>query len=427
VMKFVCTLVALVSVAVAAGSASAAVSDAVKCQAAKMKLAGQFASCAMKAEATALMKSTPLDLSKCRQQYDTKCAKLETKYGSACPSSGDCTANRDAAQCASDTLPTGGGGPSDDPVTTPVMNDAHVYSTGTDNRRTVDVNVTFPNHASYTGIVMHFALSCPNGDCDWFARRGSVAIVQNPGGSEVPIEISRFVTPFRVGASWDVDVTDLAPILTGSRTVRVTIDTWVGPGSPNGEGWLVDVSFDHTPGTPIRKPIAVVPVFTRQDAVYGDPAQPIASQVAPVGVAVPVGATSLALRSFVTGHGQGNAGNCAEFCAKDATLTAEGSPNVREIWRSDCTTTGAPGQQGMWQFARAGWCTGAVVNAWTFDVPVPGDGTLDVGYDVEGYENTCRPDAPVCAGCVLGTGCAYDGGNHTEPLYDVSTVMIAYE
>lgn len=419
-------LVAVATFAVVPGYASAAVSDAVKCQAAKMKLAGQYAFCTLKAEAAALTKQLPLDLTKCQTQYDAKCAKLETKYGSACPTPGDCGTNRAAAQCASDALPTGGG-TSGDPVTTPVMDDTPVFFTGTNNQRTVDVNVAFPNHASYTGIVMHFTLSCPAGGCDWFARRGSVAIVQNPGASEVPIELSRFVTPFRVGASWDVDVTDLAPILTGSRTVRVMIDTWVGPGSPNGEGWLVDVSFDHTPGTPVRKPIAVVPVFARQDAVYGDPAQPIPSQVAPVGVAVPLGATSLALRSFVTGHGQGNAGNCAEFCAKDATLTAEGSPTVREIWRSDCTTTAAPGQQGAWQFARGGWCPGAAVNAWAFDVPVPGDGTLNVGYDVEPYENTCRPDAPVCTGCTLGTGCAYDGGNHTEPLYDVSTVMIAYE
>ncbi|MEO7327183.1 MAG: hypothetical protein ABI193_01305 [Minicystis sp.] len=42
------------------------------------------------------------------------------------------------------------------------------------------------------------------------------------------------------------------------------------------------------------------------------------------------------------------------------------------------------------------------------------------------YENTCRPDAAVCKGCTLGTGCPYDDGNHTEPNYQISTLLIAY-
>ena len=30
------------------------------------------------------------------------------------------------------------------------------------------------------------------------------------------------------------------------------------------------------------------------------------------------------------------------------------------------------------------------------------------------------------AGCTLGTGCPYDGGSHTEPVYYVSSLLIAY-
>ena len=44
-----------------------------------------------------------------------------------------------------------------------------------------------------------------------------------------------------MGASWDLDVTDLRPLLTGDVTMRAFIDTWVGPGSQYGAGWLLTV------------------------------------------------------------------------------------------------------------------------------------------------------------------------------------------
>lgn len=397
--------------------ADAAPTAAVKCEAARLKLAAKYASCTLKAEAKALLKQIPLDLSSCEQKYDEKCAAVEAKYGAACPPTG-CALIRDAAQCASDALPS---------QTIVAMDGEHLYFADVD-RRSVDVTVPFPAlDTELSRVTMQFALRCPAGGCDSFARRGSVLVVENPGAGEVPIEISRFTTPFGIGASWEVDVTDLRPLLHGTRTLRVFIDTFVGPGSPYGDGWLVDVSFTPTPGTPARRAIAAVPVYARQQVVYGDPAFPIASQIAATGVSVPAGATALELRTFVTGHGQGNADNCAEFCAREHTFTVDGTPHAQTIWRSDCTTTAAPGQSGAYQYARAGWCPGAVTHDWTFAVPLPGDATVDVAYDVEAYENTCRPDAAVCTGCTLGTGCDYDGGNHTAPFYDLSALLIAFE
>jgi hypothetical protein len=51
---------------------------------------------------------------------------------------------------------------------------------------------------------------------------------------------------------------------------------------------------------------------------------------------------------------------------------------------------------------------------------------FQVGYDVEAYVNTCRPEAEVCQGCSLGTGCEYDGGNHTNSRYWFSSLLIYY-
>ncbi|HLT37627.1 MAG TPA: peptide-N-glycosidase F-related protein, partial [Enhygromyxa sp.] len=142
----------------------------------------------------------------------------------------------------------------------------------------------------------------------------------------------------------------------------------------------------------------------------------------------PAEADAVSLRSIITGHGQGNLHNCAEFCPRNHGFLVVEQPFVREIWRDDCDQTPIEGQQGTWQYPRAGWCPGAEVIPWLEDVSAaaPAGQSVTVSYDVETYENSCRPDAPVCTGCALGTGCEYDGGNHTPPIYDLSAMLIAY-
>ena len=313
------------------------------------------------------------------------------------------------------------------------MQGVEVYFTGSENRRQVEQPVTFPPaNETFSSINLHFALSCPAGSCDPWDRVGSYGLVL-ANGSESPtyLELSRFITPYGVGAEWDVDVTDLRPLLTGEQTSRVFIDTWVGPGSGFGNGWSVTATFEFVGGTPAREVLAAIPVWQganeNRRLVYGDPARSIPSQLPDATVALPEGTTSAALRTFITGHGQGNADNCAEFCPRDHTFTVNAVPFTENIWRDDCRTTAAPNQQGSWQYARAGWCPGAKTYDWTIDLGAISEPTLTVGYDVQAFENTCRPEANPCAGCTLGTGCAYNDSSHTEPNYQVSAVVIAYK
>jgi hypothetical protein len=307
-----------------------------------------------------------------------------------------------------------------------------VYFTGSDNQRTVKAPASFPAKGEYQKIILHLALDCPAGGCDPWDRFGTLGVVTKPGedgGPDTVIEIARFITPYHVGAAWDLDVTDLRTLLTGDVTLEAFIDTWVGPGSQYGGGWALSATFEMIGGLPEWRPVAAVPVWTMRQAVYGDPARPIAGVVTPETLTLPEGASSFVLRSFVTGHGQGNAGNCAEFCPKKHTLTVGTTPHQAAIWRTDCATTAAPNQQGTYKYSRAGWCPGADVKPWLLDVTadIGGAKTASVAYDVEAYTNTCRPDAATCAGCTLGAACAYDGGTHTEPSYYVSTLLIAYE
>ncbi|MFT3766680.1 MAG: peptide-N-glycosidase F-related protein [Minicystis sp.] len=325
--------------------------------------------------------------------------------------------------------------PSDDPVPgadamVAAFDKTPIYFTGDDNKRTVDLPASFPKEGAYSKIILHLSLECPSGGCDPWDRFGSLGVVTQKGTGDVPdtvIEVARFITPYHVGASWDLDVTDLRPLLTGDLTMRAFIDTWVGPGSQYGDGWLLSASFEMTGGIPEKLPVEVVPIWIQRNVVYGDPAKPIADAAPAQMVALPK-ASSYALRAFITGHGQGNAGNCAEFCQRTHTITAGSTPHAQKIWRTDCATTAAPGQQGTYKYSRAGWCPGADVHPWTIDVTadVAGSTMATFAYDVETYENTCRPDAMPCAGCTLGTSCPYDGGAHTEPNYAISTLLIAY-
>ncbi|MEM9458958.1 MAG: peptide-N-glycosidase F-related protein [Myxococcota bacterium] len=323
--------------------------------------------------------------------------------------------------------------PGDD-TTVVAFEQAHVFFSGWEdgqNLRSIDVDLEFPDPArAYTSATLRLDLSCPDGACDWWDRKGSLGIVENAGtDDERVVEIARFVTPYRVGGQWSLDVSPLRPLLAGPRTVRVTIDTWVGPGHANGNGWLVDAAFDFVGGVPSERPVEVIPLWPLGELTIGDPDLPLDDQVVPAEVTIPPSASRVALWSVITGHGQGNSNNCAEFCPLAHGYEVGGMPWQRTVWREDCAENPVDNQQGTWTLSRAGWCPGDVVTPWVEDVSAAALGTesLTVRYDIQGYENTCRPEAPVCMGCVLGTGCEYDGGNHTPPVIQMSAALVVYE
>lgn len=306
---------------------------------------------------------------------------------------------------------------------------AHVYF-GDENVRQIDVDLSFPPaELAYESVVLTITLGCPNDNCDWWDRKGFIGVVRDAGTEQESIlEVARFMTPYRVGAQHVIDVSELRPLLADDLTLRVFIDTWVGPGHQNGDGWLVDARFDFVGGAPTRVPIAVLPIWDLRTVEYGNPDLPISASVPEAAIEIPSEADAISLRSIITGHGQGNLDNCAEFCPRNHGFLIAEDAFLRQIWRDDCAETPVEGQQGTWQYPRAGWCPGAEVIPWledASDAVAPGE-TVAISYDVQAYENTCRPDAPECTGCALGTGCEYDGGNHTPPIYDLSAMLIAY-
>ncbi len=308
-----------------------------------------------------------------------------------------------------------------------------VYFTEADNQRDVTSVATFPSSGSFQRITLHIALDCPAGGCDPWDRYGTIGVVTAPATDTIPasvIELARFMTPYGVGARWTTDVTDLRPLLKDSVTLRASIDTWVGPGNSAGAGWQLTTWFTMVPGRPARTPLAVLPVWDPREVLYGDPAKPIGMSAPPVIVALPAQAKHFALRSLVTGHGQGNSDDCSEFCPRTHTLRVNGFPHRLYGWRPDCATSHTPHQRGNYWYSRALWCPGDVVQPWLVDVSSDvAAHSARIAYSVSPYVNKCRPGAVpmVPTECVLGTSAEYDGGRHTPPVFRLSTVLIAYE
>lgn len=310
--------------------------------------------------------------------------------------------------------------------------------------RTVDATASFPSTGTYSKVLMHVTLNCPSNGCDPWDRAGSIDLVQDLGaGKESLIELGRFMTPYGITAgtnsppAWDIDVTELRPLLVGSVKIRVFIDTWVpqGNAAQYGGGWVVGTTFNMTGGKPAKTPIAVLPIWTWKTSgkeptqvIYGDPNYPIAQSVPPQTLTLPAGATSFGIRSNITGHGQANLDNCAEFCQRNHTWSVNGAANTALMWRTDC---GNFPSQGTYMDPRAGWCPGADVTPWDIDVTqqVGTSGTVTIGYDVDSYLNTCNglPDGGgLCSGCQVNESCQYNGGDHTQPFYYVNSVLVAF-
>jgi hypothetical protein len=73
---------------VSAGPVAAA-TDAEKCEAAKLKIAGKYSFCRLKAEAKAVKTGDPVDYSKCDSKFGLKWGVAETNGGGMCPTNGD--------------------------------------------------------------------------------------------------------------------------------------------------------------------------------------------------------------------------------------------------------------------------------------------------------------------------------------------------
>lgn len=273
---------------------------------------------------------------------------------------------------------------------------------GATNTRDVQAEVDLPE-GSWAQVGLKLHLECPaSGLCDAWDRTGSVQLITDPETGE-RVELLRHITPYRIEMCNYVDVTRFAHLLQGHRTITSYIDTWVGPGHSDGEGWRTSVELFYTPGRDAGP--EVIGVYGRKDIIVGSATPSVDDQVDPFHFEVPDDATRVEAHLTTTGHSFGNTANCAEFCPMRTDIAINGTVFSSDQWRKNCDKNPVSPQYGTWQYPRNGWCPGAVAVGETLDITGAvlkgGDNVLDLDILLstgQPYVNTSPVDlAPTMA------------------------------
>lgn len=257
---------------------------------------------------------------------------------------------------------------------------------GDEDLRTIQTTVELPAETGWSQVGLRFLLECPEDDfCDVWDRVGYVRLVLNPEDDPSAwehAELARHVTPYGMGMCEYIDVTPIAALLTGERTLTSFIDTWVGPGNSSGHGWRVTVQFVFYPGERAAAD-EVVSIWGSRTVTVGevDAGASVDDQIDPSLVPIPPGASRVLAHLITTGHSFGNTGNCAEFCEMRQDIYVNDTLYSVNPWRDDCAQNPVSPQGGTWQYDRNGWCPGSIAVGQLVDVTdaiVPGvDNEID--------------------------------------------------
>ena len=264
-------------------------------------------------------------------------------------------------------------------------------------------NISLPeNNSGYEQILMNISVNCPGTGCDPWDQPAKISLLKDG----VTYEIARYITPYGISCGpWTVDVTSFKSILQGDCEFISYIQVW------GGSGWLLNIDLVYVPGEldyPFQK---ITPVYDTDYLVYGDPA--ISHDLTTMSLPVEAQTFESDFRLTVTGHGQGNTQNAAEFSAKTHQVMVNGNEfQDHFLWKDDCDQNDCDNQNGTWLFSRAGWCPGQAVDPLIVDITseiIPG-GMVELDYELEDYTN------------FLNTG--YNGGSHTEPHYKLHAYLV---
>ncbi len=262
-------------------------------------------------------------------------------------------------------------------------------------------NVLLPADLSaYEKLLVHINLTCPSGGCDPWDQPAKLSAITDKG----TYEIVRYITPYRIACGpWTVDVTDFKEILSGSVTFRSFVQVW------GQSGWLVTIDLEFVKGDSTYPYNKLSPLWMTDYLVYGDP--DVSYDLDEVTVNVDNNTEASHIRTTISGHGQGNTGNAAEFSPTTHQFQMNGtSIDNHYLWKDDCAANTCDNQQGSWLFARAGWCPGQEVIPYIVATNAAAGETITLDYELEQYTN------------LLNTG--YNGETHTEPHYRIWSYFV---
>lgn len=235
------------------------------------------------------------------------------------------------------------------------------------------------NLALYSRIVATLELAPTPQGIDPWDRLGRIWVLDGNGEKW---EILRYITPYRKGWVWKVDVTDFAPLLSGKAKFVQDCPTYA-------EGWLVSVDLDYYVGPTERRPYRLARLWSGQPDI-GDPKDPVSEFYVDRTVRLDPETSGAKVRIMVTGHGMyPNSQNAAEFMPIGRTLRVNGATYRNRLWKTDNYLNPCRPQSGTWKYDRAGWAPGDVVQPWVVDVSelALGKDRLEVSYELDPYVN----------------------------------------
>jgi len=204
------------------------------------------------------------------------------------------------------------------------------------------------------------------------------------------------VTPFGGESTWDQDVTDYLPALTGAHSFNVDIGVWAdGAGMATGTmaSHDIDVTLILTPGAPPHDVLSVQPLF------HGG-ITPSNKSITAMFEA-PKGSLHGRIDFFTSGHGGNGNPPCDEFCQKENVLSVDSTALYDDNPWVDCSDNcdQAPGKASCLGMTfdytckqnptacpasavapRSNWCPSKIIAPFALDLPtsaLTGQHTVD--------------------------------------------------
>lgn len=282
------------------------------------------------------------------------------------------------------------------------------------NNGKIEIEAELPSfQGAYDKITAYLTIGCPPGGCDEWDR---ISFIEVKGHNGQWYEIIRYITPYGVACSHNIDLTDFMSVLEGKVAFRVNLETL-------GNGFLYSLEFEYKAGIPAH-PYSAISEVWRKSYDFGNPAdlQPVPE----VNIPFPDGAKAAKLKLVSSGHawGDNNTGNAAEFHEDTHHIWVDGAQTFAQHNWQICNPNpdGCQPQNGTWFYNRAGWCPGSIAPWFDYNMSAyVSQPSVTMGYVFnENYTDFCHPNNP---NCVSGVTCP-DCGDTYNPYLLVSAYVI---
>ena len=229
--------------------------------------------------------------------------------------------------------------------------------------------------AAFDTLEIDIEITCDDRNpfaCSEWDRIADVQLCMNEDCSQRR-EIARWITPYwRVGRQrWAIDASPFLALLREGGTRSFFVE--LGPEWERATEWVarVELRFSTRGGEPLASGAELAFGGGAFDATY--------NMREPYRFTPPAGATRVELVTILSGHGQTDGDNCAEWCDHRHTFSVNGTALPAIMHEGSrigaprgCAVRASegvvPGQWGNWAQSRAYWCPGLPVEARRTDI-----------------------------------------------------------